>query len=397
MSRDDRRALSPEAQLVYGCASLTMPATEARALTERPLDWPRVLHLAEREVAVASLGRLLHAAGVKAVPIEAAEYLRRSGMVNDFRMRFLSDRLRETVERLREAEVPILLLKGAAVGAMVDATFTTRPMTDIDVLVRPDHVARARTAILAAGWEATTDLVLIELLRTHHHLPPFVETRLPGVRLELHVGLLAPDHSFDFGEEAVWRDAQPSGAPFVGASVPLPEHLLLHACLHFAWQHSMRFGAWRTFRLVSAVAANARFDWDRFVKHAHRAKGATACYWTLRLAGRMAGCPVPDSVLARLAAPTPEWVSAAIERHFIAGIVPGEGAACPSEWLTRMLWRAALRPRWSRHATAGRWDPERRWERALGVVVDESVAARTSRHLSGYRDWFSFLFRTLLP
>ena len=396
MSLSPARALSPEAILVYRSASLAVESSETAALAGPSLDWSRVLMLAEGEVATASLGRQLHAARDVAVPEFAAEYLRKSGMVSDFRMRFLAERLAETVRRLREGGVPVMLLKGAAVGALIDPTFISRPMTDIDLLVRREDIAGARTAILAAGWEETTDLVLVELLRNHHHLPPFVDHRMPGIRLELHLSMFAPDHSFEFDEESLWSESRASAAPFVGASVPSSEHLLLHGCVHFAWQHTMQFGAWRTFRLVSAIVVADRLDWDQFVVLARATKGATACYWTLRLARRMAGIAVPAEVLAKLSAPTPEWICSALERHFVAAIVPGEGPPSPSERLSRMLWNAALRPQWSGHRTPGRWDPERRWERARGSFTTETVPSRFARHLSQYRAWARFVSQTLL-
>lgn len=390
------RELSAEAALVYRSATLAVGAREVSALVGASQDWPRVLMLAEGEVATAGLGRMLRAAQDVDVPEVAAEYLRKSGMVSDFRMRFLAQRLAETVQRLKEEQVPVMLLKGAAIGALIDPTFISRPMTDIDLLVRREDVARARAAILAAGWVATTNQVLVELLQDHHHLPPFVDPRMPGIRLELHVSIFATDHPFAFEEESLWRDSRASAAPFEGASVPSPEHLLLHGCLHFAWQHTMRFGAWRTFRLVSALLDGAPPDWERFAAIARDAKGASACYWTLRLARRMAGIAVPEKSLDRLAPPTPEWWCSALERHFIAGIVPGESPSSPSVRLSRVLWRSALRPKWSGHRSPGRWDPEFRWERAHGLFTPETVPARLTRHLSLYRAWTAFFSRTLL-
>jgi len=203
------------------------------------------------------------------------------------------------------------------------------------------------------------------------------------------------DNSFAFSEADLWAEAIPADDPFTGASLPSREHMLLHASVHFAWQHTMHFGAWRTFRVVGAVTEGSGFDWARFMHAAIAAKAATSCYWTLRLAERLCGIRVPMEVLARLAPPTPEWVRAALERHFVAGIALGEAEPSPSEKLTRLLWRAALRPKWSGHRAPGRHDPEQRWVRARGLLSNETFAERLARHLAAYRDWWRFFAGTL--
>jgi hypothetical protein len=290
----------------------------------------------------------------------------------------------------------VLLLKGAAVGALRDPTFRDRPMTDLDLLIAPGDVARARDVIIAAGWPETTDPVLLELLKDQHHLPHFLDPRMPGIRLELHVRLLPDDHSFAFEAEEMWRTSRPAPPPFEGARVASPEHMVLHACVHFAWQHLMHFGAWRTLRLISGVLVDEGFDWDGFVAIARAARAATCCYWTLRLGVRLGALAVPVEVLTALAPPNPRSLSNGLERHFIALNAPGESTPVPSQQLARVLWRTALRPRWSGHRAPGRVDPGQRWARALGTISTESRFERYARHLASRREWWNFLTRTLM-
>ena len=387
--------LSAECRLVFRSADPSCAPAELAALANAVQDWERAVFIAEREMATSNLWRGLRDSAA-ALPVGVAEHLKKSAMVSDFRMQHLSQRLQGTARVLAERGIPFLLLKGAAVGAIMDPTFRSRPMSDIDLLVHREDTARARDAVIASGWPQTSDAVLIELLKDAHHLPHFVDPQLAGVRLELHVELMPEDNSFAFGEAELWADAHPASEPFTGALVPSREHLLLHVCVHFAWQHTMSFGAWRTFRAVSAMAATQAFDWERFVRGARAAKAATSCYWTLRLSARLAGIVIPTDVLERLAPPTPEWVQRALERHFVAGIALGEAQASPSEQLTRLLWRAALRPKWSGHRAPGRYDPDRRWEHAHGLASTETFPERVARHLSGYRDWWRFFTHTLL-
>ena len=389
------RPLSPECRLVFRTADPTCAASEFATLASQVTDWPRVLILAEREMATARLARAVVDTG-KGVPGEVSPLLRRQALADELRMQYLSRRLQQTCRMLAERGVPCMLLKGAAVGALVDPTFCWRPMRDADVLVRAEDIDRAAEAIIASGWVPTTDPVLRGLLANAHHRPPFLDPQMPGIRLELHVSLLPSRHPFVFDESIMWREAGSGTGSFAGVRIPSPEHLLLHASIHFAWQHSVQFGAWRTFRLVAAANSNAGFDWDRFVGAALHGRAASSSYWTLRLAQRMSGIPAPPDVLRRLTPSTRERVLGALERHFIAAIAVGETPRSPSEWLTRRLWVAAMKSRHGENEHRGNWDIENRWGRAYGTASSETVAQRFQRHRTGYRRWLSFVTDTLV-
>lgn len=369
-------------------------SVESFALLTAVRDWPRLVQLAVREVAPLALWRAVKGMP-ESLPPEALAALQQGAVELDLRMQQLARRAQQTTRALADAEVPCLLLKGAAVGAIIDPSFRARPMTDIDILVHRADVKRAKAAVLAADWGITENPVYLEMLKDAHHLPHFVDPALPGMRLELHVMLMPDDQPFAFDEALLWRDARPAPPPFDGALVPSANHILLHACVHFAWQHTMAFGAWRTFRVVSAMIAQPEFSWDRFVETALEVKAGTTCFWTLRLAQTMAGIPVPERVLARLAPPTPTAVCNALERHFIAQIAPGEGPISPSVKLTRLLWRMALRPDWSGHKNPGRYDPENKWAKAYGNASTETHAQRILRHARDIGDWIHFASQTL--
>lgn len=395
--RPNARALSAECRLLFGAAHVAPDMAGVAALLAEPLDWARVVALAERERASPILWRVLDRAGSDRVPEAAREHLRRSAMVYDFRMLRLASRLEKTVGALQAARVPVLLLKGAALATSVYGGFTERPMTDVDLLVQATDVAAARDAVIASGWPETTDPVLLALLKDEHHLPHFVDPEPTGLRVELHTMLLPLDQPFGLDAASFWASARPARAPFASALVADREHLMLHACLHFAWSHTMEFGSWRTFRDVTALTRDGTFAWDRFVALARQAKSVTACYWTLRLAMRLTRAEVPAAVLEALAPPTAERLRRSLERHFVTLVAPGEAPPCPSIKVARALWLSALRPKWSGHAQAGRFDPEERWERARGTATKESFAQRAARHAAGIRHWWGFATRTLSP
>lgn len=388
-------SLTPELRLVFRAADPAATTDELVTISKAVTEWVRALTMAEMEGATPALWRGLQSRQTE-LPREIAEFLRLRTMVSDFRMSQLSQRAQETVRALKAAEVPVLLLKGAAVGALVDPTFRMRPMGDVDLLVHERDVERAVQCLLDTGWSVTKDEVVVELSQGQHHLPHFVREDLPGLRLELHTMLLPPGHAFALDEAALWRDATPAPAPFDGALVLSPEHLVLHASIHFAWQHRLHFGAWRTIRSLAAIVSRPGFSWERLERAARAAKAGTTVYWTLRMAYRLTAIPAPLAMMARLAPPNPAWLMRGLDRHFAVLIAAGEGPASPSVRLTWRLWLVALRPRWS---GLGAVSPDTRgheWDRAYGRASTESTLERIGRHVSDYRVWWAFLTRTLL-
>ncbi len=389
-------ALSAECRLVFRTADPALRPDEVRALCAAVRDWRRVLVLADRELAAAAVWTAIEGAPGASVPPAVAEHLRSQALVTGFRMQRLAQRLADTLGVMRAHGIPVMLLKGAALGARTDPTFRARPMADLDLLVRPADRERAETALVAAGWRRSDDPTLTALLADAHHGPPFIDPAVRDLRVELHTRLLPPEYAFAFGdEETFWRDALPAGAPFSGSVVPSPVHQLLHAATHFAWAHGLGFGAWRTFRTMNTLLADPALDASRIEADARAARALTACHWTLRLGERLSGAPVPAALVARMAPPTPAPVLRALERHFITSLAPGEGPACPSARLRHILWWGAIRPRWSGHPRAVGWERDERWLTARGGAGPSTFAHRMRRQLLNAGRWWAFAVRTL--
>jgi hypothetical protein len=366
--------LSRECRLVFLTAGGERNDPLVREVLAGEISWERVVALATQHKAIASLGRTLRRVGAGSTADEARERIRIQSMVSDFHMQHLQKRLTETLKSFSATDVPVMLLKGAALGSCVYSSFRDRPMADIDVLVREDDALLATIAAQKAEWIAEPDPGRVDLYDSHHHLPPFRDGRGSGHRLEIHTQPFPPPHPFTAAGEELWRDSRDAGAALFGARVPSREHMLIYACIHFAWSHMISGGAWRTFRDVSALC-DEHVDWNAFVSTAKRWKAASSCYWTMRLAGVLCGIAAPVDVIESLRPPQPRQLSAMLERHFVSRIVPGERQSCPSVRANNLLWRAAIRPQWSGHPKETVRGDNTRW----------MLLARPERSSSGWR------------
>jgi hypothetical protein len=325
-----------------------MRGTPARAR----LDWDGLLQLAVHERAEAVLWRRL--ADLDTAPDAGfMDTLRRLALIASFRQQYLEARFAEALDLLEREGLRPLLLKGAALGTAAYDSFAERPMGDVDLLL-PDGQAEVAHALLRdAGWHSDGSREAARFYDVHHHLVPLYDTRYADATLEVHRYLLPAGSPFQLEGEQVWMRAR--RIPWRGRQVLVPamQDVLLHLCIHYAWAHMAHLGTWRTFRDLHVVARQ-EVDWPAFTSAARAARAATCCYWTLRLAARCGGVPIPAAVLEEL---RPRQGAAGldlIERHLAANLLPGRHA-CPSVGMLRWMWEAAIRPTESGHGTIRPW------------------------------------------
>jgi len=327
------------------------------------VDWPALLALAHSERATGELQRRIHTLSGVRVPEDTWSALQRMAMIADFETAQLQECLRDALGVLESLDARVMLLKGAAhVCSVYGGDFRHRPMADIDLLVDSSRAPSVQAALTASRWRQTVVGDLASAYIEHHHLPPLRDARGTNARLEIHTAPFAPGHPFGLTTERLWASAERltpgQGAvtsPARGVFIPALGHQLLHVCLHFAWSHVMRFGAWRTFRDIRAFATSGRIDWEGFTRVAREMRAGTACYWTFRLAQTAAGVRLPPHVLDALRPPRPEWYLRGLERHYLLNLLPIRPAS-PSVRLDRAMWELGMLPARSGFRSVRPWD-----------------------------------------
>jgi len=354
-----RARLSGEAQLLLFTAGSTANHAVARHTLDTGLDWKRLLALAEDEGATPIAWRRLQRFASGKLTQEVQTAWHRLAMVAEFRLLRLEHRLCEVVALLASRGIDVMLLKGSALAYTVYASFAERPMGDVDLLLRPERSREAWELLQMQDWTWPADRWPEERYTAHQHLPPLVDRRGEGFRIELHTDLLAGGHPFHLNSAALWESGQKTDVHGRPVLVPDPLLSLLHACIHFAWAHQMEWGAWRAFRDVDLLT-RASLDWRRFVILARASRANTCCYWTLRLARNLVGACVPDEVLHALRPRLPGAVLDILERHYALQLFPGE-RRCPSVRIGQRLWEVGIAPRSCGHGSVRPWDTSQEW------------------------------------
>jgi putative nucleotidyltransferase-like protein len=280
-----------------------------------PDEWNEVVASAlANQVGPLLYSRLKELADDGRLPRERLQVLRAAYLATAERNLRLYRELAVVLTALRQAGIPVIVLKGAHLAKAVYGNIALRPMGDLDLLVKAADLSRAAAALRDLGYAAEAygpsaagqegkrppDAELAG--GPGHHLPPFVR---PGAAAaEVHWTLAHTALALEIDLDGLWARAQPvvlGGAPTLGLG---PVDLLLHQCLHAGEHHGFRIGL-RPFCDVAQILRHCRAElaWDEVRLRARQWRTANGVYMTLRLLGGLLEPPVPEAVLAALRPP----------------------------------------------------------------------------------------------
>ena len=225
-----------------------------------------------------------------------------------YQNQLLLRRTAECVALLKDAGIETIVLKGAAMTLAYYKDHGVRPMSDVDLLVKPEDSLRAANALGAYGLESTT--VLSANALRYMHGAHF--TGGPGFAVDLHWQLLwefnPPEAETDFWDRAV---ETPAGN--VSVRVLEPTDQLFHVCVHGARWNSAPL-RWIADAVTIVNTSGQSIDYERLAAKAEQL--------TLHL-------PIRDTLgylAARWSQAVPPWILEALE-------------AMPSTALQRVQYR----------------------------------------------------------
>ena len=196
------------------------------------------------------------------------------------------------------ANIPVILLKGAALATTIYPTIAHRPMGDVDLLVHPADLSDAEKILEQTGFQ-------FKLEPEEKHKPfdtaftgehTFYNER--GLLFELHWqltpvewlrGLIALDM------DAIWRDVRPLAIKDATAwQLSLPD-TLLHLCLHLAAHNFAHPIGYRD--IAQLLDQQEFFPWDAFLDRIDQFRTRTLSYFVLEAVSTDMDAPVPSHVL----------------------------------------------------------------------------------------------------
>lgn len=255
MNRPPLRFMPPPLRLTPELRWVLIRAFGPPARAAPPADGAAALAAARRLALAARIGAV-HGRQALAteVGVEAAEGFHRSRIAAGFSELTVVALMRELAEVAAALELPLALVKFAALHVAGAITPGSRSAADLDALVPAAGADRLASALRERGFEPRP------LWGQEHHVPTLFHPDRGAVELHLHLpGVSAP------GTPEPWRDGQFAGyrelatagvlrsAPGLAGAVSIPtaEVLAAHALAHGIAQHGWAPAAYPPMRMLA--------------------------------------------------------------------------------------------------------------------------------------------------
>ncbi len=197
------------------------------------------------------------------------------------------------VRSCNEQAIPVIFLKGAHLAEFVYPNIALRPMSDVDLLVKTDDLARVHRLLIRSGYRCD------EQNPGKCHLSPY---RKPdGPVIEIHFNIVSAPVSRRFEIADLWKRARPASLQAAHAWLLSPEDLILHLAAHACIHHGFDNGL-IPFMDICRVAVHyeGELDWDVLWNRARQWGIERSVCLMLALTEIMLGLPMPAQIGARM-------------------------------------------------------------------------------------------------
>lgn len=215
--------------------------------------------------------------------------------------------LARLVNEFERSKIPVMLLKGAALQRTIYDHPALRPMSDIDLLVRPSDVTRAMEVLAASGCRKGASLLRDDFFPRYYYETEWFVESAGEVRIDLHARPFRPLRVSRFmPDDALWHDAAAVRVGNATAYIPRAESMLIHLAAHAAFHGCERL-IWL-------------YDIKRFIEHAKQELDwslvvQSCCEWRLSLpvltalqrVQEVLGSCCPESALIELQNHNSNW------------------------------------------------------------------------------------------
>jgi len=201
------------------------------------------------------------------LPQDVAALFQRQASLHAGRSLLLARELRDVLEQLMAAGIPVIPLKGVALAHALYGRCTLRVSGDIDILVRRAQVPDAVSVLEAKGYRAEGPWRRWSRAAYHIEIPLLPRGAGRRWALDLHWGLVGGEPRYRRAAEECWEAARIASVVGVEAWAMSPEWELLFLALHAARSQ------WQGLKWlvdIQQICWTWRLDWQIVWAMAHR-------------------------------------------------------------------------------------------------------------------------------
>lgn len=299
--------ITPEERLIVICARLCLDQSqrdELTALLAGQLRWDQVLYKSQWHKLTALLYRHLNREDSRGrVPVEVMDQLKQTYLSNVARNLYFQDELRRALDALKAQNIPVIVLKGAALAESVYGDIGLRPMVDLDLLVRQEDADSAWSIIEGVGYRPSVDeRVQKEMRASGRQLAALVGLRKPVV-IEIHAHIVEVDSPLRFDIGGFWDRALVTNLGGRQTLTLGPEDLLTHLAINFF--KDRRFYSYSALGQLCDIAEVTRsyagqINWSALTGQITHDNLRSPVFLGIYLAQHLLGAGVPDQILRQL-------------------------------------------------------------------------------------------------
>lgn len=148
----------------------------------------------------------------------------------------LERELETVLDALNDEGIPVMLLKGAALNRSVYDGPELRPMSDLDLLVRPEHAQKALETLLRQSCRKGVDLVRADFFPRFYYEAELWTRSAHPARVDLHARPFRPlRYGRVMPDSPMWDQARLTSVGDAKAYIPSDARMFVHLAAHAAF------------------------------------------------------------------------------------------------------------------------------------------------------------------
>jgi hypothetical protein len=178
--------------------------------------------------------------------------------------------LARLAKAFNDADVPVMVLKGAALQLTVYTHPTDRQMCDLDLLIKPCDIDRAFAVLESLGAYRSQILMREDFFPRYYYEAEYTVGDIMPVVMDVHIRPLRPLRYVQFmPDDALWANAQKVQIGDAFVYIPCPEEMLLHMTAHLA-VHGDSNRKWREDICRWSEQFADQLNWQHFIAMAQK-------------------------------------------------------------------------------------------------------------------------------
>ncbi len=239
-------------------------------------------------------------------PKDVVRKLQKKYLATAYRNTVLFHQLNELIARLNNQDIPVILLKGAHLAEYLYKDISLRPMSDLDILVREEDLSEAVQIAFNAGYQFFCDNNPEKEKANKDYdygiMPDFIHFQAllhPETKcmLEIHCFISSESSPFKIPPSEIWQSAQPSVLNENAVFLLAPEDLIIHLCLHAAYDHLFDFGLSAFYDIsITIKHYGEKIDWQEISRRSGQWRTNQCLLLALYFTKKWLGASIPEEI-----------------------------------------------------------------------------------------------------